>query len=183
MMLLVPIPWAARVCALPFLTALCPSGRYYDSQGKQSKKLTDWARQMVKQVHRWLPNRPIVIVADSEFAALDFLGTVRRHATVITRLRLDAAPYAPAPECLPGQLGRKRLKGERLTALGEVLADQATSWTALTVPCWYGEPSVTIGPSIGRGTNSSIRAAPWPRQYPVQWRRSSSVKRIRAIAT
>jgi len=139
MMLLVPIPWAARVWALPFLTALCPSQRCHNSQGKRHKKLTDWARQMLKQVRRWLPNRPIVIVADSAFAALDFLGAARRHATVITRLRLDAALYAPAPQRLPGQLGRNRLKGERLPALGKVLADRATAWTTLTVAYWYGE--------------------------------------------
>lgn len=139
MMLLVPIPWAARVWALPFLTALCPSQRYHDSQGKRHKKLTDWARQMVKQVRRWLPNRPIVIVADSAFAALDFLGAAKSHATVITRLRLDAALYAPAPERSPGQRGRTRLKGERLSALSQVLADPATAWSPLIVPCWYGE--------------------------------------------
>ena len=139
MMLLVPIPWAARVWALPFLTALCPSQRYHDSQGRRHKKLTDWARQMVKQVSRWLPGRQIVIVADSAFAALDFLGAAKRHATVITRLRLDAALYAPAPERLPGQRGRTRLKGERLAALSQVLADPATAWTPLIVPCWYGE--------------------------------------------
>jgi hypothetical protein len=72
MMLAVPIPWAARVWALPFLTALCPSERYHDSQGKRHKTLTDWARQLVKQVKRWLPGRQLIIVADSTFAALDF---------------------------------------------------------------------------------------------------------------
>jgi hypothetical protein len=133
MMLLVPIPWAVRVWALPFLTALCPSQRCHDSQGKRHKKLTDWARQMLKQVRRWLPGRHIVVVADSAFAALDFLNAARQHTTVITRLRLDAALYAPAPQRLPGQLGRKRLKGERLPALGKVLADRATRWTTLTV--------------------------------------------------
>ena len=139
MMLLAPIPWAARVWALPFLSALCPSQRYHDSEGRRHKKLTDWARQRVKQVHRWLPNRPIVIVADSAFAAPDFLGAARQHATIITRLRLDAALYAPAPERLPGQRARTRLKGERLPALSEVLADPVTAWTPLIVPCWYGE--------------------------------------------
>lgn len=139
MMLLVPIAWADRVWALPFLTALCPSQRYHDSQGRRHKRLTDWARQMVKQLGRWLPGRRLVIVADSAFAALDFLGAARRHATVITRLRLDAALYAPAPERLPGQRGRTRLKGERLPALNKVLDDPATSWIALTVPVWYGE--------------------------------------------
>ena len=67
MMLLVPIPSAARVWALPFLTALCPSERYHDRLGKQHKTLTDWARQLVKQVSRWPPGRQLVIVADSTF--------------------------------------------------------------------------------------------------------------------
>ena len=56
---------------------------------------------MVKQVRRWLPGRPIVIVADSAFCALDFLSATKSHATVITRLRLDAALYALAPQRLP----------------------------------------------------------------------------------
>ena len=144
MMLLVPIPWAARVWALPFLTALSPSQRCHDSQGRRHKKLTDWARQMLKQVRRWLPDRPIILVADSAFAALDFLGAARQHATVITRLRLDAALYAPAPQRQPGQRGRTRRKGERLPTLKKVLDDVATPWATLTVPFWYGEHDRTV---------------------------------------
>lgn len=139
MMLLVPIPWAMRVWALPFLTALCPSERYHERQGKRHKTLTDWSRQMVKHVARWLPGRQIVIVADSTFAALDFLGAARPYATVITRLRLDAARYAPAPDRCPGQRGRTRRKGKRLPTLAEVLVNPATRWTTSTIPFWYGE--------------------------------------------
>jgi hypothetical protein len=139
MMLLVPIPWAARVWALPFFAALCPSERYHERLGKRHKTLTDWARQMIRQVRRWLPGRPIVIVADSAFAALDFLDATRQHATIITRLRLDAALYAPAPVRRPRQRGRSRKKGERLPALSQVLADTRTQWTSLTVRFWYGE--------------------------------------------
>src|SRR6478735_2016814 len=139
MMLLVPIPWAARVWALPFFTALCPSQRYHEQCGKRHKTLTDWARQMVKQVARWLPGRQIVIVADSTFAALDFLGAASRHATVITRLRLDAALYAPAPARRSRQRGRARKKGERLPGLSKVLVDPHTRWKTMTVPFWYGE--------------------------------------------
>ncbi len=43
-MLLVPVSWAKRVWALPFLTVLAPSERYYQKLSKQHKKLTDWAR-------------------------------------------------------------------------------------------------------------------------------------------
>ena len=42
------------------LTVLAPSTRYYQQQGRQHKKLTDWARQMVMQLRRWLPHRPLV---------------------------------------------------------------------------------------------------------------------------
>lgn len=141
MMLLAPIPWAQRVWALPFLTALCPSERYHATQGKRHKTLSEWARQLVKQVKRWQPTRQIVIVADSTFAALDFLGATRPYATIITRLRLDAALYAPAPPRRPGQRGRTLLKGQRLPALRDVLADPATRWTMLTIPFWYGQPN------------------------------------------
>ena len=48
LMLLVTIPWAGKIWALPFLTALAPSGRYYTKSARQHKKLTDFARQMGK---------------------------------------------------------------------------------------------------------------------------------------
>jgi hypothetical protein len=65
LMLLVPAPWAGRVWALPFLTALAPSERYSREHGRRHKKLTDRARQLVLQARRWLPHRPLILVADS----------------------------------------------------------------------------------------------------------------------
>src|SRR5829696_3474891 len=56
-MLLAPIPWAKRVWALPVLTALTPSPRAAEARGVRHKRLTDWARQLLLQVHRWLPER------------------------------------------------------------------------------------------------------------------------------
>ena len=140
LMLLAPVPWAGRVWALPFLTALAPSERHCRERGKRHKKLTDWARQLVLQVRRWLPGRELVLVADSGFAALELLAALSRHgAACITRLRLDAALYDPAPPRLPGTNGRPRTKGARLPNLSEVLADPATPWRRVAVPGWYGE--------------------------------------------
>jgi len=117
LMLLAPVPWAGRVWALPFLTALAPSERSCRVRGLRHKKLTDWARQLVLQARRWLPGREIVVVGDSGFAALELLATLTRHkVTSITRLRLDAALYHPAPPRLPGTNGRPRTKGEICTA-------------------------------------------------------------------
>jgi hypothetical protein len=39
-MLLVEVPWAARVWAVPFLSALAPSERYAAKRGKRHKKIT-----------------------------------------------------------------------------------------------------------------------------------------------
>src|SRR5919106_2575087 len=127
-MLLVPIPWAQRIWALPFLTALAPSERYNLKHGRRHKKLTEWGRQVVLQARRWLPGRELVPVADSSFAALDFLAALVGHGVVcITRLRLDAALYDPAPPRLPGTVGRPRTKGKRLPNLSKMLIDPGAS--------------------------------------------------------
>jgi hypothetical protein len=97
-----------------------------------------WARQLVRQVHRWLPERPLVLVADSSYAALDLLFALRSVATVVTRLRLDAQLFAPAPPRRPHQKGRPRLVGPRLPTLEQRASAPATAWTPLLVAQWYG---------------------------------------------
>jgi hypothetical protein len=141
LMLLVPIPWAGRTWALPVLTALAPSARYDRERGRRHKALTDWARQLLRVVRCWWPERAIVAVADSGYAALAFLaacGPWRKPVAVVTRLRLDAALCDPAPPRRPHQHGRPRLKGARLPTLATVAADTTTVWAAVTIAHWYG---------------------------------------------
>jgi hypothetical protein len=141
-MLLVPVPWAGRVWALPFLSVLAPSERYAAQRGKRHKKITDWAWQMLLLVRRWWPERQIVAVADSTYASLKLLDRCRslsKPVTFITRLRLDAALYEPAPPRRPGQMGRPRLKGERLPNLSVAAEDSSTAWRSITVANWYGK--------------------------------------------
>lgn len=147
LMLLVPIPWAARTWALPVLTALAPSERHDGERGRRHKTLTDWARQLLLVVRRWWPERTIVAVADSTYAALEFLAACRAWCTpvtIVTRLRLDAALYAPAPPRRAGQIGRPRLKGPRQPTLAAVAADRHTRWTEQTVAQWYGSGPRTV---------------------------------------
>jgi DDE superfamily endonuclease len=139
--LLTPVPWASRVWSLPFLSALAYSERYAQEQGKRHKSLTEWAWQLLLLVRRWYPEREIVAVADGGYASLKLLDRCRRLSnpiTFITRLRLDAALYEPAQPRYPGQMGRTRLKGERLANLSAVAEDPATAWTSITVSEWYG---------------------------------------------
>jgi hypothetical protein len=152
LMLLAEIPWAGRVWALPFLTALAPSERFAEEQGRRHKKLTDWARQMLLQVRRWLPERELVVVTDSNYAVIQLLwelGQLGNPITMITRLRLDAALYQPAPQRHPHQpnpKGRPRLKGQRLPTLAKQLDDTQTTWTwtTLKINRWYGEGERTV---------------------------------------
>ncbi|MDP6369117.1 MAG: transposase [Planctomycetota bacterium] len=161
------IPWAQRVWALPFLTALAPPASWYEAQGRAPKKLTDWARQLIGQLRRWLPDRPLVVVADGAYAALALLhwcGQLARPVTMIVRLRLDAALYAPAPPRRPGHLGRPRLKGARLPTLHQRLTDPTTSWTRLSL-AWYGQTTRQV--ELASDTTVWYHAGKPP--VPIRW--------------
>ena len=149
--LLVPIPWSGRVWALPFLTPLCPSERYYQHYQRTHRPLTERARQVLRLVQRWLPERSVVVVADSSFAALELLAAVTSATLrVVTRLRLDAALYEPAPARVAGPPGRPRKKGRRLATLKQVADDPGTDWHTLTVALCYGQTHRVI--EIASGT-------------------------------
>ena len=139
-MLLSEIPWAGRVWALPVVTALCPSERYHQQRGQRHKPLPQWAGQLIGLLHRWLPGREVVVVADSSYAVIELLKQVSDmpDMSLITRLRLDAALYDPAPARAPRQNGRPRTKGARRPTLQQVLKDVCTPWTPLTISKWYG---------------------------------------------
>jgi hypothetical protein len=99
-------------------------------------------------VRSWYPEREIVAVADRTYASLKLLGRcrkLRKPITFVTRLRLDAALYEPAPPREPGQRGRPRLKGERLANLSVVAeGPAATVWVPVALTGWYGGKERTV---------------------------------------
>ena len=147
LMLLAPIPWAARIWALPFFCALAPSERYCKEHKKKHKKIRDWARQMILLISRWFKDRPLIVVADSAYATIELLVSVQSKATMITRLRLDAALYDPAPHKPQGSRGRHRVKGSRQPSLAQRLEQdhgQGLEWVKAIVPQWYGKKDVKV---------------------------------------
>ncbi len=142
-MWLTQIPWASCIWALPFLTILAPSKRYYESEKRCHKKLTDWARQ----------------------AVLEFLAACQELSnpvTIITRLRLDAALYQPAPPY--SGTGRPRKKGERLPTLANVLQDPNSQWQNITLD-WYNgqqrEMEVVSQPAVWYHTGKPPVSIRW----------------------
>jgi hypothetical protein len=151
MMLVAPIPWAQRYWALPFLTVLAPSERYHLERGQRHKTLTDGARQMIRQVRRWLPGRAVVVVMDSTYAVLELVAAGPRldpAVTLVTRLRLDAALYDCAPPRGPHTQGAPRKKGARQPTLAQRVADPATVWETVTLR-WYGGVPRTVALASG----------------------------------
>src|SRR5215470_12252886 len=140
-MLMCDLSWVGCCWALPFLTVLCPSERFYQQRGRAHQTLIDRAWQIIQLLARWLPTRSLVFVADSSFAVIELLAKVRGlpNASLISRLRLDAALYERAPARKAGQKGRPRLKGKRRPTLKAVLDDPKTEWRTLKVDNWYGE--------------------------------------------
>ena len=163
-MLLVKVPWADRIMALPFLTLLAPSKRFYADKTRAPKTLLDWARQAALQIHRWLPDRYIVLVADSAFAALEFLAAVRNHVCVVTRLRLDANLFGFPPQNHKGR-GRRPIKGKPLKKLSAVVKDRKVSWTRYRVSLWYGRTNRLV--EIASGTAMWYRGGVPP--VPIRW--------------
>jgi hypothetical protein len=96
---------------------------------------------MLLVLRRWYPKREIVAVADRAYASLKLLEccrSLRNPITFISRLRLDAALYEPAPPRRPHQIGRPRLKGERVPNLSVVAEDPRTVWKPTKIAKWYG---------------------------------------------
>src|SRR5258708_8161421 len=94
---------------------------------------------MIRQLHRWAVDRPLVVVGDRSYGGWELRNGVRPIATVVARLRRDARLFAPAPPRRRGQTGRPRLVGERLPNLSCHRDDPSIPWSDLRLPRWYGE--------------------------------------------
>jgi hypothetical protein len=173
MQLLVPVPWSDRVWGLPFLTALCappekatvtdsgsssstkkkkkkPAPRrtqkkytYRDASGHKTS--LDWIRQMIKQVRRWRPRHPLVLIVDGGLASLGLgWSCVAIEATMVSRLRWDAALYREPPKRQPkGKRGPKPKKGNRQRTLKEWAQRADTPWVKEEID-WYGGEMKTM---------------------------------------
>ena len=166
-MILTPVPWAGRIKALP---VLAPSERADAKAGRRDKLLTDWARQGMLQLCRWLPGRRTIFVGDASFAVHTLAHALARtpegRATLISRLRLDASLFAPPAERTARTQGRPAQKGAPLPKLSALLADPATCWQPITAPLWYGR-QIEKPLEIASGTALWYRRGTPPQ--PIRW--------------
>lgn len=163
LMLLAPVPFAERIWALPFLTVLAPSERYNEQHKKRHKSIVDWMMQMLTLARRWLPNRDLIFVGDSGYAALVLLDRCRKLGiTAVTRLKMNAALYDVAPERFSDTKGRPRKKGQRLPTPQMHLDNPNTIWSRQHVSQWYshGEQDIDVATGLAIWTHSGLPAVP-----------------------
>ncbi|MHB8751422.1 MAG: IS701 family transposase, partial [Aggregatilineales bacterium] len=167
LMLLVEIPFSGRVWALPFLTVLAPSEKTDKACGRRHKTSSDWIRQMMLAVRRWLPTRALVLVVDGGLAAVKLglqCAADRVGMVYVSRLRLDAALYdnpLPQPK---GKRGKKPKKGSRQTSLKTRLSDPTTSWRRHELN-WYGRRKR----ALDLATGTALWYTPGFDPLPIRW--------------
>lgn len=82
---------------------------------------------MILQLSRWLPDRQIIVVADSSYACYSLLDAVRHHVCMITPLRLDARLFDDPPAQPAGKRDPKPKVGKRQPTLQQRLDDPVQS--------------------------------------------------------
>jgi DDE superfamily endonuclease len=107
------------------------AARRAHAQHRQATKL-ELLREMVILVARWVGQRTVYLVVDSAYAGRTVLEDRPANVQVVSRLRSDAALYAPPPPRRPGQKGRPRRRGDRLPALQHLIA-RRRRWTVLSL--------------------------------------------------
>jgi hypothetical protein len=165
--LLVRVPWSGRPWALPFFVVPVLAAKVCQRLGKQPRSHVGWSRVLVTRLERWLPTRPILLVGDGNFMAIELVERCQAAtspATLVTRMRLDQALYA-FPERPPqGKRGRPAKKGARQMRLTQRLSDPNTGWQWVTL-AWYGGGSRRVALATG----VSLWYTPKHDPVPVRW--------------
>lgn len=171
LMLITGLPWleAGVFWALPVLTALCPSERFYKTRGKQPKKLPDWTRQIITWLSRKarMLNRPIYLTGDGSFAVYELLMHAQSHGIgMIARMKLNARLFhLPAAKQPQGKPGPKPSVGKRLLSMEKRLTDKRIKWTRVLFSEWYGkrrkEMLITSGVAIWHKSNTVMVKVKW----------------------
>lgn len=129
MALSVRFKFAKRAFALPFFSVLQPSKKSSKTQRKRHKTTMDWAIQMVKQIVRWVPNTPFILIGDGGFACVKLAWTcLKMKIDLVSRLKMNARLYASPSPRIPGKRGRKSTKGARLCSFKQMLENEDLPW-------------------------------------------------------
>lgn len=150
LMLLTSLPWLEKGCwALPVLTALCPSSRYWKNrvQNRAHKPLTTWGSQILGWLARTTSGlkRPVFLVGDGSYATFQLMTkAIACEVGLIVRMKINSSLYHLAPPPIAGKRGRKPKKGNKILKMEARLTDKRVKWREVTFSDWYGAKNKTM---------------------------------------
>jgi hypothetical protein len=150
LMLLTSLPWLEKGCwALPILTALCPSSRYWKKrvQNRAHKPLTAWGSQILGWLARTTSGlkRPVFLVGDGSYATFQLMAkAIACKVGLIVRMKINSSLYHLPPPRVKGRQGRKPKKGNRILGMKARLTDKRIKWRQVTFSDWYGAKNKTM---------------------------------------
>jgi hypothetical protein len=115
-------PWGGEPLGLPV------NVRVYRKGGPSHLEL---GAAMLRALATWLPDRTFALTCDGAYAALAGMDLPRTHVT--SRMRRDAALYAPPPRRKRGQRGRPRKRGRRLPSPEQLARRTTRGWVSTTI--------------------------------------------------
>jgi hypothetical protein len=149
---LVKLPFATRLWALPGLVALYRSPEWDRLHRRRHKTPAHMARLLLARLVRWFPQHHFIFMGDSGYGTSEtarFCSTHRRHLTMVSKFYGDAALYAPPPLRTHSTMGRPRVKGPKLASPQEVVANTLKRTSLLVT--WYGGTTREIEIVTGTG--------------------------------
>jgi SRSO17 transposase len=105
------------------------------------------ALEMLHKLCAAFPARRFHLLADSAYGGKHLLGELPANCDFTCRWIKNAALYAPAPARVPGETGRRRVRGERLAGVAEMLASRCEHLTLVDL---YGRRQSTCRVAVAR---------------------------------
>jgi hypothetical protein len=134
----VKFPFACRDWALPVLVALYRTRKINEQEKRRHKPAIALARPLMAALLHWFPQRRFILLGDGGYASHGLAAFCHRHRRRLTlvsllhpRAHLCEAPPVPRK----GQMGRRRIRGQKLPHPEDAVAKAKR--TRATVS-WYG---------------------------------------------
>jgi hypothetical protein len=134
----VKFPFAARAWALPVLAALYRSKEVNQQEGRRHKTPIVLARQLMATLMHWFPKRRFILLGDGHYASHElarFCWRHRRRLTLVSLLHPRAHLCQAPPKRRKGQMGRHRIRGEKLPHPQDTVARAKRYRRTVS---WYG---------------------------------------------
>jgi len=137
---LVRVPlWEDHVFAVPVLArlyrrkALRRLARRGGNGRVRFKTKGQLALEMVEKLASWLPGRRIVMLVDGNYADHHLMLRLPKNVEVVSRIRFDAALWAPRPKRRQ-RIGRPRRHGRKLPRPVQRVARRPQDWKPILLP-------------------------------------------------